>query len=88
LSSSSSSSLSSCRPPKCPFANEAACTYVECCLDPHVQDKCGVALGLIEEGERVSDQDWSVVGKHGGDGGTSLGGNNATGVGGWGNPVK
>ena len=47
---SSSSSSSSCRPPKCPFANEAACAYVECCLDPHVQDKYGVALGLIEEG--------------------------------------
>ena len=84
----SSSSSSSCRPPKCPFANEAACAYVECCLDPHVQDKYGVALGLIEEGERVSDQDWSVVGKNGGDGGTSLGGNDATRVGGWGIPVK
>ena len=37
--------------------------YVKCCLDPNVQDKYGVALGLIkEEGERVSDKEWSGVG--------------------------
>ena len=70
----SSSSSSSCRPPKCPFATEAACAYVDCCLDPNVQDEYGVALGLIEEGERVSDQDWSVVGKKRGDGGDFFGG--------------
>ena len=87
---SSSSSSSSCRPPKCPFANEAACAYVECCLDPNVQDEYGVVLGLIEEGERVSDKDWSGVGGGGKKGGdrTSSGGNDAASVGGWGIPVK
>ncbi len=70
-SSSSSKSSSSCCPPKCPFANEAACAYVECCLDQNVQEEYGVALGLIEEGESVSNKDWSVVGKKGGDGVTS-----------------
>ena len=85
---SSSSSLSSCCPPKCPFANEAACAYVECCLDQNVQEEYGVALGLIEEGGSVSNKDWSVVGKKRGDGGTSSGGDDAMGVGGWGIPVK
>jgi hypothetical protein len=74
-----------CRPTKCPFTNEAACTYVECCLDPNVQDEYGVALGLIEEGERVSDKDWGSSKSKGV--GTS-GGNSAGGVGGWGVPVK
>jgi hypothetical protein len=71
---SSSSSSSSCCPPKCPFANEAACAYVECCLDQNVQEEYGVALGLIEEGGSVSNKDWSVVGKKRGDGGDFFGG--------------
>ncbi len=87
-SSSLSSSLSTCCPPKCPFANEAACAYVECCLDQNAQEEYGVALGLIKEGESVSNKDWSVVGKKEGDGGTSSGGNDAPGVRGWGIPVK
>ncbi|KAL3815784.1 hypothetical protein ACHAXA_001678 [Cyclostephanos tholiformis] len=75
-----------CRPPKCPFVNDAACSYVECCLDPNVQDEYGIALGLIEEGERVSDKDWDHgSGKSKGDG--TSGGNTAN-VGGWGVPVK
>jgi hypothetical protein len=71
---SSSSSLSSCCPPKCLFANEAACAYVKCCLDQNVQEEYGVALGLIEEGGSVSNKDWSVVGKKRGDGGDFFGG--------------
>jgi len=35
----------------------------------------GVTLGLIEEGESVSNKDWRAVGKKGGNGGTSSGGN-------------
>ena len=53
-----------------------------------MQDEYGVALGLIEEGESVSDKDWSIVSKKGGDSGTSPGGKDAMGVGGWGIPVK
>lgn len=79
----------SCRPPKCPFVNDAACAYVECCLDPNVQDEYGVALGLVNEGERVLDKDWTVVGKGEGkkeDG--NLKGKATTSVGGWGVPAK
>ena len=90
-SSSSSSlllSLSSCCPPKCPFANEVECMYAKCCLNQNVQEEYGVTLGLIEEGESVSNKDWRAVGKKGGNGGTSSGGNDAMGIEGWGIPVK
>lgn len=56
---SDESSTLTCRPPECPFVNDAACGYIECCLEPNVQDEYGVALGLINEGERVLDKDWS-----------------------------
>ncbi|KAL3777945.1 hypothetical protein ACHAW5_008348, partial [Stephanodiscus triporus] len=75
----------SCRPLSCPFVNAAACTYVECCLEPNVQDEYGVALGLMKEGERVMDMDWSGGIKKRGDG--TYGGNDAS-VGGWGVPAK
>lgn len=75
-----------CRPSSCPFVNAAACSYVECCLEPNVQDEYGVALGLMKEGERVMDMDWSGgIKKKKGDGTT--GGNDAS-VGGWGVPAK
>jgi len=51
-----------CRPEKCPFENDAACRYVESCFDPLIQAEYGVALGLLKEGERVMDQDWSADG--------------------------
>lgn len=59
-----------CRVQQCPFNNEAACDYVGSCFDPKVQDEYGVALGLIGEGTKVLDMDWS-----GGSGGGSVSSN-------------
>ena len=47
-----------CRPAKCPFENPAACTYIEGCFDPSVQTEYGIALGLLSEGEKLSDKIW------------------------------
>lgn len=91
-----------CRPLSCPFENEAACGYVSSCLDPVIQDEYGVALGLIKDGEKVMNTDWSNVGGGSGAGGTSSSTNagddtsssatsadksSSAGVGGWGVPV-
>lgn len=46
-----------CRPAMCPFRNEAACHYLMSCMDPNVQDEYGVALGLIERGEKLAEKD-------------------------------
>ena len=62
--------------------------YAKCCLNQNVQEEYGITLGLIEEGESVSNKDWRAVGKKGGNGGTSSGGNDAMGIEGWGIPVK
>ncbi len=59
-----------CRPQKCPFENESACTYVESCLDPDIQNEYGVALGLIEKGETVLNKVWGDSSSGGGDGGS------------------
>ena len=91
IESDESSTLLTCRPPKCPFVNDAACTYIECCLEPNVQDEYGVALGLIDEGERVLDKDWSNnnVGKGKGRSKDEvLEGKVPASVGGWGVPAK
>ena len=47
-----------CRPEQCPFENKAACTYLESCFDPSIQTEYGVALGLLAEGEKLSEKDW------------------------------
>ena len=81
-----------CRPQKCPFKNESACTYIESCLNPDIQNEYGVALGLINKGETVMGTDW---GKNGGGGTTSEEATTTTtastssqsNVGGWGVPV-
>ncbi|KAL7457070.1 hypothetical protein ACHAWC_009983 [Mediolabrus comicus] len=49
-----------CRPEKCPFQNKAACTYLESCFDASVQTEYGIALGLLVEGEKLSEKDWSL----------------------------
>lgn len=87
---SKSTALLTCRPPKCPFINDAACAYIECCLEPTVQDEYGVALGLIDEGERVLDKDWSNnnIGKGKGIKDEVLEGKVPASVGGWGVPAK
>ena len=83
-----------CRPAEgCPFANQAACDYVGCCLDPRVQDTYGEALGLVAEGEKVMDQDWgggggaAETGK-GEEGAASTKKQDNAGVGGWGVPLS
>lgn len=70
----------SCRPASCPFTNGAACSYVESCFVPSIQDEYGIALGMIEEGEKLSGVDLGKVGKD-----TAAAA--ASGVGGWGIPV-
>ena len=77
--------LEECRPEVCPFVNDAACTYLESCLDPTVQDEYGRALGLIKEGEKVMDQDFSVAGGTVDDKASDT--KSKAGVGGWGVPV-
>jgi len=47
-----------CRPAQCPFENKAACTYLESCFDPSVQTEYGIALGLLSEGEKLSEKIW------------------------------
>mmetsp|Transcript_2047 Transcript_2047/g.4655 ORF Transcript_2047/g.4655 Transcript_2047/m.4655 type:complete len:539 (+) Transcript_2047:101-1717(+) len=75
-----------CRPAKCPFENKAACNYLETCMNSNVQDEYGVALGLIEEGEKVSENDFG--GRNGMKDDSDLATMEAgTGVGGWGIPV-
>ena len=73
-----------CRPEKCPYENKAACTYMETCLDPNIQDEYGIALGLIVEGEKVLEKDFGAVAASA-DGGAAD--EPAAGVGGWGIPV-
>jgi hypothetical protein len=90
IESDESSASLTCRPPKCPFVNNAACAYIECCLEPNVQDEYGVALGLINEGERVLDMDWTKdsIGKGKGSKDEVLEGKIPANVGGWGVPAK
>lgn len=85
-----------CRPQKCPFENESACTYVESCLDPNIQNEYGVALGLIEKGETVLNKVWGDSSGSGSidNSGTASGmtsdgltTNVSSSVGGWGIPV-
>jgi len=80
--------LEECRPEVCPFVNDAACTYLESCLDPTVQDEYGRALGLIKEGEKIMDKDFSGVATGGTDGDDKASdAKSKAGVGGWGVPV-
>ena len=44
--------------------------------------------GSNQEGGECVEQGWSIGGKREGNGGTSPGGNDAMGIGGWGIPVK
>ncbi|KAL7467123.1 hypothetical protein ACHAXS_007387 [Conticribra weissflogii] len=73
-----------CRPAKCPFENKVACNYLEVCMNPNVQDEYGVALGLIEEGEKVLEKDF---GSDSGKKKVTESASTGTGVGGWGVPV-
>ena len=47
-----------CRAEQCPFENKAACTYLQSCFDPSVQTEYGIALGLLSEGEKLSEKNW------------------------------
>lgn len=89
-----------CRPQQCPFENESACTYVESCLDPNIQNEYGLALGLIHKGETVLDKVWGNDNDGGGsidnsgatsrktsDGATTTASSSSSSVGGWGIPV-
>lgn len=73
-----------CRPSQCPFENKAACTYLESCFDPSVQTEYGIALGLLSEGEKLSEKIWDEKKEKA----TAEGGTKSSGVQGWGVPAS
>mmetsp|Transcript_25112 Transcript_25112/g.37324 ORF Transcript_25112/g.37324 Transcript_25112/m.37324 type:complete len:525 (-) Transcript_25112:106-1680(-) len=78
-----------CRPAQCPFENSAACTYLESCFDPSVQTEYGIALGLLSEGEKLSEKIWDEKKDDAATASTDAdGGVKSAGVQGWGVPAS
>ena len=76
-----------CRPAQCPFKSEAACAYVDSCFDPSVQTEYGIALGLLTEGEKLSEKVWDEASEEATNASTD-GEAKSAGVQGWGIPAS
>jgi hypothetical protein len=73
-----------CRPKTCPFTNNAACSYLQSCFGPDIQNEYALALGLINEGESLSSADLNGLGVKSE---ATAGQSENSSVGGWGIPT-